>query len=261
MRRRALLAALVAALPLAGCETAPEPEVEGAPMEAARVLRTYPHDPQAFTQGLVLYGDTLIESTGGRGASTLRKVLLASGAVVQRVSLEPRYFGEGAAILGGSVYQLTWEENTGFVYDLATLRVTGTFRYDGEGWGLTSDGRSLVMSDGTDELRYLDPATFAVTRTLSVTDAGQPVHFLNELEWVRGEIWANIWHEDRIARIDPTTGVVRAWLDLADLAPPIRDQNDEAVPNGIAYDQAAGRLLVTGKLWPTLYEIGMPAGR
>ena len=260
MGSRIPLVVLLLALPLAGCE-APEPVVEGAPAEPARVLRTFPHDPQAFTQGLVLYGDTLIESTGGRGLSTLRKVLLQSGEVVQRVPLDDRFFGEGAAVLGGTVYQLTWQENTGLVYDLATLRLTGTFRYEGEGWGLTSDGRSLVMSDGTDVLRYLDPASYAVTRTLSVTDAGQPVHFLNELEWVRGEIWANVWHQDRIARIDPGSGAVIGWIDLADLGPPVRDQNPEAVPNGIAYDEESGRLVVTGKLWPTLYEIAMPAGR
>jgi glutamine cyclotransferase len=144
------------------------------------------------------------------------------------------------------------------VYDLATLRLVDTFRYEGEGWGLTSDGRSLILSDGTDVLRVLDPTSYAVTRTIPVTDAGQAVHFLNELEWVRGEVWANVWHQDRIARIDPSTGAVIAWIDLADLGPPIRDQNPEAVPNGIAYDERSGRLLVTGKLWPLLYEIALP---
>ena len=256
MRSRArllLLAGLAAA-----CEGTPEPVEGGAPVEPARVLRTLPHDPRAFTQGLVIFGDTLLESTGGRGVSTLRKVLLESGEVVQRVPLARQYFGEGAAVLGGRAYQLTWQENTGLVYDLASLRLEGTFRYEGEGWGLATDGASLILSDGTDVLRYLDPTSYTVTRTVSVTDAGQPVHFLNELEWVRGEIWANVWHEDRIARIDPASGEVIAWLDLADIAPPVRDQNSEAVPNGIAFDERTGRLFVTGKLWPVLYEIGMP---
>ena len=261
MRRSTWVATLLAALPFAACEKgAPEPVLEGAPVEAARVVRTFPHDPAAFTQGLALYGDTLIESTGGRGNSTIRKVLLESGRVVLRVPLEARFFGEGAALLGRRVYQLTWEENTGLVYDLGTLRLVDSFRYEGEGWGLTTDGRSLVLSDGTNVLRYLDPTSYAVTRTLSVTDGGQPVHFLNELEWVRGQIWANVWHQDRIARIDPSTGSVIGWIDLADLGPPIRDQDAEAVPNGIAFDEGSGRLVVTGKLWPVLYEIGMPEG-
>ena len=253
---------LLLGLAAAGCgeprssDGAPE---GGAPVVSAQVLRTFPHDPQAFTQGLVVDGDTLLESTGGRGSSTLRKALLESGEVVQRVALPNEYFGEGAAVLGQSVYQLTWQENTGLVYDLATLEPTGSFRYEGEGWGLTTDGSSLILSDGSNVLQYIDPTTHLVTRTLPVTDAGEPVHFLNELEWVRGEIWANVWHQDRIARIDPRTGSVLGWIDLADLGPPVRDQNPEAVPNGIAFDEDSGRLFVTGKLWPVLYEIGMPA--
>jgi glutamine cyclotransferase len=226
---------------------------------AARPLRTFPHDPQAFTQGLVVEGDTLLESTGGRGQSTLRKVLLESGRVVQSVALPAEYFGEGAAVLGRSVYQLTWQENTGLVYDLGTLERTGTFRYEGEGWGLTTDGSSLILSDGSNVLQYLDPTSYRVTRTLQVMDAGEPIHFLNELEWVRGEIWANVWHQDRIARVDPRTGSVIGWVDLGDLGPPVRDENPEAVPNGIAFDDRSGRLFVTGKLWPVLYEIGMPS--
>ena len=252
---------LLAALAAAGCGESRAPQgarAGGAPVVAAQVLRTFPHDPQAFTQGLVVDGDTLLESTGGSGSSTLRRALLESGQVVQRVALPDEYFGEGATVLGQSVYQLTWQQNTGLVYDLATLEQTGSFRYEGEGWGLTTDGSSLILSDGSNVLQFLDPATHRVTRTLQVTDAGAPVHFLNELEWVRGEIWANVWHQDQIARIDARTGAVIAWIDLADLGPPIRDQNPEAVPNGIAFDEGTGRLFVTGKLWPVLYEIGMP---
>ena len=252
---------LATTLALAGCDPSPsaEPPGEGAPVAPAEVLRTFPHDPQAFTQGLAVRGDTLVESTGGRGTSTLRKVLLRSGEVLQRVPLRSEYFGEGAAILDGKVYQLTWQENTGLVYDLATLQATESFRYEGEGWGLTTDGASLILSDGSNVLQYLDPATRQVTRTLEVHDGDSPVHYLNELEWVRGEIWANVWHQDRIARIDPRNGEVVAWIDLADLGPPIRDQNADAVPNGIAFDERAGRLFVTGKLWPVLYEIALPA--
>jgi glutaminyl-peptide cyclotransferase len=253
---------LVAAFGAGGCRDegeTPAPPGRTAPVAAAQVLRSFPHDPQAFTQGLVVDGDTLVESTGGRGRSTIRKVLLESGEVIESVPLAGEFFGEGATVLGQRVYQLTWQENTGFVYDLATLEPEGSFRYEGEGWGLTTDGSSLIVSDGSNVLQFLDPTTHQVKRTLAVTDGGEPIHFLNELEWVRGEIWANVWHQDQIARIDPRTGSVLAWLDVADLGPPIRDQNPEAVPNGIAFDERTGRLFVTGKLWPVLYEIGMPA--
>ncbi len=231
-----------------------------APTVAVQAVRSIPHDPGAFTQGLAFHDGFLYESTGRRGESSLRRVDPASGKVLQRVDVPTPYFAEGAAVLGGRIYQLTWQEQTGFIYDLATLARTGTFSYQGEGWGLTTDGRSLILSDGTSTLRFLDPASFGVVRTLEVTEGGRPVHLLNELEWVRGEIWANVWYEEEIARIDPRTGRVLGWLDLSALLPPVHDQNQEAVLNGIALDQKTGRIFVTGKLWPMLYEILVPTG-
>jgi glutamine cyclotransferase len=261
-RRRPLRRALILCLGLAACTDTGDRALRGETDEGsvvpAQVLRSFPHDPAAFTQGLVVSGDTLLESTGGRGESTLRKVELSTGRVLQSVHLPAPYFGEGIAVLGDRIYQLTWQEHTGFIYDHATLERTGTFQYAGEGWGLTSDGRSLILSDGTSVLRYLDPETFEVSRTMEVHYAGAPVQSLNELEWVRGELWANVWHQDEIARIDPATGEVRGWISLAGYAPPVRHQNPEAVPNGIAYDARTGRLYVTGTLWGMLYEIRVP---
>lgn len=247
-------AALAASLLLAACPTTDATEA-GAPSELPSVVRSFPHDPRAFTQGLVWKDGHLLESTGRNGESSLRRVRLETGEVLQRVDVPAEYFAEGLAVLGDRVFQLTWQHGTGFVYDLADFRQTGTFRYTGEGWGLTTDGRSLILSDGSDQLRFLDPNTFQVQRTLGVVDAGAPVHQLNELEWVRGEIWANVWHDRRIARIDPRTGRVREWLDLTQLYPEAETVDPEAVPNGIAWDDAGGRLFVTGKLWPRVYEI------
>jgi glutamine cyclotransferase len=262
LRLRLPQLALGLCLALAACsdtgDRALRSETNEASVIPAQVVRSFPHDPTAFTQGLVVSGDTLLESTGGRGESTIRKVHLPTGTVLQTVRLPAPYFGEGIAVLGDRIYQLTWQEHTGFMYDRATLERTGSFPYAGEGWGLTSDGRSLILSDGTSVLRFLDPETFEVSRTLEVRFAGAPVESLNELEWVHGEIWANLWHQDEIVRIDPATGEVRGWISLAGYAPPVRHQNPEAVPNGIAYDKQSGRLYVTGKLWGMLYEIRMP---
>lgn len=230
-----------------------------APIVSAQAVNSYAHDPGAFTQGLVFHGGSLYESTGGHGTSSLRKVDLASGNVLQRVAVPEAYFAEGIALLGERLYQLTWQQGTAFVYDPATLKPMQSFSYRGEGWGLTTDGQSLILSDGTSVLQFLDPTTFQVTRRFTVMDGSNPVHLLNELEWVRGEIWANVWHRDQIARIHPETGRVVGWIDLAHLAPAIRAQNPEAVLNGIAFDEQTGRVFVTGKLWPVLYEIHVPA--
>jgi glutaminyl-peptide cyclotransferase len=229
------------------------------PVLGANVVRTYPHDPHAFTQGLEYYGGYLYESTGIAGQSTLRKVALETGDVVQKVSLPRQYFGEGLTIFHTKIYQLTWLSKKGFVYDLRTFRQIADFPYDGEGWGLTHDDRSLIMSDGTNKIRYLDPASFAVTRTLEVYAGGEAVVNVNELEYINGQIFANIWHSPRIARIDAHSGQVLAWIDLTTIA--AKEQHSaEAVLNGIAYDQGGDRLFVTGKNWAKVFEIKVEDG-
>lgn len=219
-----------------------------------RLVAEFPHDREAFSQGLAMVDGQLYEGTGIKGESTLRKVDLKTGRVEVFVPLERSYFGEGITILNHRIYQLTWENHIGFVYDLKTLRQLKTFRYSGEGWGLTNDGKYLIMSDGTAMLRFLDPESFEVVKRLRVRETRGQVAKLNELEYVKGEILANIWYEDRIARISPETGMVVGWIDLSSLYP-ARQRSKEEVLNGIAYDEASGRLFVTGKNWPKLYEI------
>ncbi len=219
-----------------------------------KVVAVYPHDASAFTQGLVVEAGQLYEGTGQYGASTVRRVDLASGRPEKQRALNPRYFGEGIAILGGLLYQLTWQNGVVVVYDLETFEVQRTMQYVGEGWGLTDDGRELIMSDGSATLRFRDPQTFAVTREIEVRADGVPVTKLNELEYIDGEIWANIWYDDRIARISPASGEVLGFVNLSTLYPQSA-RGSEAVLNGIAYDAAAKRLFVTGKNWPQLYEI------
>jgi glutaminyl-peptide cyclotransferase len=233
------------------------PAAPSAPVEAVREVRSHPHDPRAFTQGLLWHDGLLYESTGRYGESTIRAVDLETGEVRRRVDLPPQYFGEGIALLHGHLYQLTWREGVAFLWDPATLREAGRVQYSGEAWGLTTDGESLIVSDGSSYLTWVDPGTFAVRRTVRVTDGGRPVDQLNELEWVRGEVWANVWHSNHIMRIDPATGALVGRLDLSALVPPIAD--NEAVLNGIAYDEAGDRLFVTGKLWPRLFEISVPS--
>ncbi|MEX1128187.1 MAG: glutaminyl-peptide cyclotransferase [Vicinamibacterales bacterium] len=225
-----------------------------APVSGYQVVRVYPHDRQAFTQGLVFLDGVLYESTGLNGQSGIRKVKLETGEVLQVQRLEERYFGEGIAVVGDAIVQLTWQSGVGFVYDRATFQRTRTFTYAGEGWGLAYDGTRLIMSDGTAVLRFLDPKTLKETGRLQVKDGGRPVPMLNELEVVKGEIFANIWDNDRIARIDPKTGIVRGWIDLRGILDP-KDAVGVDVLNGIAYDAAGDRLFVTGKLWPKLFEI------
>ncbi len=225
-----------------------------APTFNYRVVRSYPHDHEAYTQGLVFHDNVFYESTGLNGRSSVRKVRVETGEVLQIRRLDSRYFGEGLAVVGNNMIQLTWQTEVGFVYDLASFEPRRTFSYTGEGWGLTNDGKRLVMSDGSPVLRFLDPATLKETGRLTVKDAGIPVEQLNELEIVKGEIYANVYQTHRIARISPKTGQVVAWIDLTGLLSE-RESAGVDVLNGIAYDAATDRLFVTGKLWPKLFEI------
>jgi glutaminyl-peptide cyclotransferase len=218
------------------------------------VVNVYPHDREAFTQGLLFRDGVLFESTGQKGRSTLRKVRLETGEVLQQVKVDNRYFAEGLVDWGNRLLQLTWETNIGFVYDLASFKQLRTFSYAGEGWGLARDDRRLIMSDGSATLQFLDPETLHVTGRVQVRDGTVPVEDLNELEYVEGAIYANVWMTDRIAMIDPASGRVTGWINLAGLMPR-NTTNGDAVLNGIAYDAQRRRLFVTGKLWPRLFEI------
>ena len=230
----------------------------GAPAFGAdtyRIVHTYPHDPHAFTQGLVYVDGHLYESTGRNGQSSLRMIDLETGRVLQEQPVDGKYFAEGLTEWASTLVQLTWETHIGFVYDRFSFRPLRTFSFAGEGWGLTHDGKSLILSDGTPILRFLDPATFKEVRRITVKDRGKRVKDINELEYVDGQIYANIWHSDRIARISPHTGKVLGWIDLSGLLPTAERSDPEAVLNGIAWDAEHRRLFVTGKLWPKLYEI------
>lgn len=220
-----------------------------------KVIRDYPHDPAAFTQGLVYRDGFFYEGTGLNGRSSLRKVRLETGEVVQHVDLSGEYFGEGIAIVKDKVIQLTWQSHIGFVYNLADFKLLRQFSYSGEGWGLTSRGNELFMSDGTADIRVLDATTLKEKRRFTVRDGTTPVDQLNELEFVEGELFANIWQTDRIARISPQSGKVVGWIDLTGLLSPVYRRQDGAVLNGIAYDSVHKRLFVTGKLWPKIFEI------
>jgi len=219
------------------------------------IVAAYPHDTTAFTQGLAYHDGFLYEGTGREGNSSLRKVRLETGEIVQQVNLEPDLFGEGITLLKDKVIQLTWKSEIGFVYDLNTFHQLRRFSYSGEGWGLATSGRELFMSDGTSEIRVLDSETFQEKRRLKVHDGSNPVVQLNELEFVDGQIFANVWHSNRIARISPQTGEVVGWIDLTGLLSPMYRLEPEAVLNGIAYDPVRKRLFVTGKLWPRVFEI------
>lgn len=227
------------------------------PTDTYSIINRWPHDSGAFTEGLVYDQGTLWESTGLNGASTLRKVDLQTGQVVESLALPAEYFGEGMTLFNGKLIQLTWQTQIGFVYDPGCFCEERTFTYDGEGWGLTHDDRWLIMSDGTERVRFLDPQTFAVVRTISVYDHGRPLTNINELEYINGEIYANIWQTDRIVRIDPTSGAILGWIDLTGLLPDAERGPTVDVLNGIAYDDATGRLFVTGKDWPELFQIAL----
>jgi glutamine cyclotransferase len=248
--RRLALAGLLIAAGCARHQAAAEP----ARYTFERV-QTLPHDPDAFTEGLLYDDGKFYESTGLNGRSNLREVDPNSGRVLREVDLPDQYFGEGLARLDGKFYQLTWQTHVGFIYDAATLKRIGDFSFTGEGWGLTTDGTSLVMSDGTDRIRFLDPKTFAVRRWLPVRYQGKPVASINELEWVNGKILANVWKTDFIIRIDPATGGVDGVIDLTALFPRAQRPRTADVLNGIAYDAESDRLFVTGKLWPSVYQI------
>ena len=225
--------------------------------EPYAIVRRLPHDTTAYTQGLVYAAGTFYESDGLYGESRLRRVDPASGRTLAAVPLTDDYFGEGLALAAGRLYQLTWKEHVAWVYDAATLAQVDSFSYDGEGWGLAWDGRQLIMSDGTANLRFLDPLTHRVVRRVAVRDGASPVTRINELEYVRGELFANIYQSDSIVRIDPATGAVRGWLDLAALWPRERRAPGADVLNGIAWDSTTGHLFVTGKRWPVVYELAL----
>jgi glutaminyl-peptide cyclotransferase len=222
-----------------------------------KIVRTLRHDPKAFTQGLAYRDGFLYEGTGLKGRSSVRKVRLETGEVVQKIDLAPEYFGEGIALLKNEIVELTWQSQIGFVYNLSDFHLLRHFSYPGEGWGLTTNSKAseLFMSDGTAEIRVLDGATLTEKRRFTVHDGDTPIDQLNELEFVEGELFANIWQTDRIARISPQTGEVVGWIDLKGLLSPIYRLEPGAVLNGVAYDADKKRLFVTGKLWPTIFEI------
>ncbi|HSW40058.1 MAG TPA: glutaminyl-peptide cyclotransferase [Acidobacteriota bacterium] len=230
-------------------------------MMACEVVNAYPHDTGAFTQGLIYRDGFFYESTGLYGQSTLRKVDIETGAVLRKIHLSPRYFAEGLTDWKGRLIQLTWREHTGFIYAMDDFSLIGDFSYSTEGWGLTHDGSRLIKSDGSHYLYFLDPENFLTVRRLPVTDNGAPVAGINEMEYIRGEIFANIWMTDRIARIDPAGGSVTGWIDCTGLLPREARTPDTDVMNGIAWDEKENRLFVTGKRWPYVYEIRLiPAG-
>lgn len=252
--RASAVPALIAVLFLPACANGRQAAPAGG-AAAIEVVARYPHDRGAYTQGLVFHNGELFEGTGLVGESSLRRVELETGQVVQQVDLDGERFGEGIAVVGDRIYQLTWQDNIGFIYDRRSFALLDSFHYTGEGWGLTYDGQALIMSDGSATLRYMDPADFREIRTLQVTDRGAPLTNLNELEYIEGEIWANVYQSDYIVRIDPSTGVVSGWIDLRDLLPREERGGGVDVLNGIAWDAADRRVFVTGKRWPWLYHI------
>ena len=243
---------LVALLPLLMLAASQPPAI---PVQRVEIVRSFPHDPGAFTQGLLYTDGRLYESTGLEGRSTIREVRLDDGRVVRQAVVPPPYFGEGLVNWGTRLISLTWQHGRGFIWDRATLRKIGEWRYPGEGWALTHNGREIIMSDGTPQLRFLDPGTLKEKRRVTVTANGQRIARLNEIEWVKGEILANIWETDRIARIDPATGRVKSWIDLSSVSRKVPRRGSDDVLNGIAYDAKGDRLFVTGKNWPALYQV------
>lgn len=236
-------------------QSSQQAQVKRTPEYTFEVVRVFPHDRTAYTQGLVYRDGFLYEGTGLYGHSSLRKVRLETGEVVQRIDLAPELFGEGITLFKNQVMQLTWKSQTGFVYTLNDFHLERRFSYTGEGWGLATNGRDLFMSDGTSEIRVLDSSTFAVKRRFQVHDGSTPIDQLNELEFVEGEIYANVWQTNRIARISPQNGNVVGWIDLTGILSPVFRVESDAVLNGIAYDAERKRLFVTGKLWPSIFEI------
>jgi glutamine cyclotransferase len=265
--RLSLLALLASSLVVACGSSSPAPEA--AAPQAARaakaaptveqfsyqIVRSHPHDPTSFTQGLTIADGQLYEGTGLYGQSSLRRVDLATGAALQQVALDGQFFGEGIAVVGDRIVQLTYQTGVGFVYDRKTFAKLREFRYKGEGWGLTYDGQRLIMSDSTDTLRFWNPETFEEVGRLRVRDGDRAIDRVNEMEYVDGAIYANIWQEDRIARIDPKTGLVTAWIDMSNLLTATERSRGVDVLNGIAHDPRTGHFLITGKLWPWVFEV------
>ena len=255
MRRNSIWIWCVLLIGAAGAVYAAANRERAVPTAGFRVRAEFPHDPAAFTQGLTIHAGVMYEGTGLEGESSLRRVDLKTGRVAARQNLDKPYFGEGIAILNDKIYQLTWRNRTAIVYDLQNLGYVKSIRYAGEGWGLTTDGESLIMSDGSSTLKILNPDTFETVKRLTVKAGKTPVSHLNELEFIDGEVWANIWHSDRIVRISPATGEVLGWIDLSSLYPLRQRPSKEHVLNGIAYDADQKRIFVTGKNWPKIYEI------
>ena len=253
MLDRIILVGILAMAPIGFGASSPSPI--SAPVYSYKVVNTYPHDPNAFTQGLVYRDGMLYESTGLRGRSDVRRVELESGRVLERRALLPLFFAEGLAVLHDRIYQLTWTSGIGFVYDRESMELVREFRYGIEGWGMTHDGKRLIVSDGSEHLYFWDPETLQETNKLTVHDGGRRISNLNELEFINGEIYANVWMQDRIARISPETGKVLSWIDLTGILPLADRRANVDVLNGIAYDEEKERLFVTGKLWPKLFEI------
>jgi glutaminyl-peptide cyclotransferase len=249
-----------------GASSSAPPEPHARPAAAApagpvveqygyEIVRSHPHDPAAFTQGLTIADGQIYEGTGLYGQSSLRRVDLSTGAALQQIALDGRYFGEGIAVVGDRIVQLTYQTGVGFVYDRKTFSKQREFTYSGEGWGLTYDGQRLIMSDGSDTLRFWDPETMKELGRLRVRDGDRAIDRINEMEYVDGAIYANIWQEDRIARIDPKTGVVTAWIDMSNLLTATERSHGVDVLNGIAHDARTGHFLITGKLWPWVFEV------
>ena len=249
MKRLAVL--LLCAVPLSAQPVAEAP----VPVEAAVIVQRFPHDPRAFTEGLFIDRGELFESTGMVGRSSVRRIDFKTGRVLASVTIPPPYFGEGIAPWKGQVLSLTWQDGIGFRWPRKSLKKIGSFRYSGEGWALTSTGTGLVMSDGTSQLRFIDPVTFAVRRTLKVTFKGRPLNQINEIEWVGGQVLANIWMTDSVVRIDPASGKVVGVIDLSALHRDAAAFGHDQVANGIAWDAKSGKLYFTGKEWPWLYEV------
>src|SRR5258706_9184421 len=255
VRQRFAVACLLATLAQSLLAQSHQRSATRPPESTFKFLRTFPHAPAAFTQGLTYRDGFLYEGTGLKGRSSLRKVRLETGEIVQRVDLAPEFFGEGITLLRNEVIQLTWQSQIGFVYNVKDFRLLRRFSYSGEGWGLTTNGREIFMSDGTPEIRVLDAGTLAEKRRFTVYDGHTSIDQLNELEFVDGEIFANVWQTNRIARISPQSGKVVGWIDLKGLLSPVYRLESDAVFNGIAYDSNRKRLFVTGKLWPSVFEI------
>jgi glutamine cyclotransferase len=246
---------LTAGRPFLTGQTSHQPSANPPQEYTFAIVRVFPHDTTAYTQGLAYRDGFLYEGTGLTGRSSLRKVRLETGEVIQRVDLGDEFFGEGITLVKDKVLQLTWKSGIGFVYELNDFHLLRRFSYSGEGWGLATNGRELFMSDGTSEIRVLDAETFQEKRRMRVHDGSTPIDQLNELEFVEGQIFANVWHSNRVARISPQTGEVVGWIDLTGLLSPVYRLEPEAVLNGIAYDPIGKRLFVTGKLWPNVFEI------